>query len=416
MAANVNPAIPQAEEYEYTPQDTGATASQGTIALNSNTIIPVPKNWQKIFNLQNNPNAEQDSFITFEAFSPPTLNYFKQVLSGQPAYGFKPMARRGAYKFFIPNNEISETINHSYSNDASTFQTAMNNINTGVQSVTNAWANFLTGSDHGTVFDAPFLWKNAERRKFQIILDLFAYDNLNDDIYTPILFFRKNSYPSRNGSKYGVNLGQVAGLIEYPSVFRIHGSAFETLNAQAGLNYYSLQAMNVKYNNHTKLQKNGIPMSATVSLSFEEVINIYADMFDSLPVRKSVQSYGTGQNAGQGVVSPNSIQGTDIKKIVGAITSQNGETSALTNDITFDVPLEDVGERVGEINDLLIDSTNSQDIPTNNIPTSPLPNGVTQVITEIIKESSLYQKVIGLTELNPAHLLEVELILRKRRD
>jgi hypothetical protein len=419
-------------------------------STNNTNIIPVPRNWQKIFNIGDNPNAEQDSFLKFEAFTPPTINYVRQIGVGDPPYTFKDMISKGGYKFFHPNNQISETINHKYGNDTSTFQTAMNFYNNKAKSVTNAIQQFITGSDHGTVYDAPFLWSSADRRRFTITLDLFAYDNLNDDIYSPIMFFRKFSYPDRTGST-GV---KVLGNIVYPCVFKISGGAFERLSAISEYQYYTLMNLDVKYNEHTKFFKTGIPMSASLSLTFEEVINIYADMFQTIDPEIKIT------NTKAYIPSLEQAQKTDLNKFnkntkngknKNEALPQEHKTEVLTIDKT-NLHYQEIGngditgivQNAGEKQDRYyeVKDINPDNTPLEQTSTSPsnldtlerfavqrtqvgqlvknaipvLKAEVTSAITNIIQKSAIYKTIDTILNTDPRHFLEVKAITKGSRN
>jgi hypothetical protein len=357
----------------------------------------VPFNYAKIFKVEDSVNYEKFNFLKFEAFSAPTVNYGRQQVFGAPPYTFKPNERKGSYKFLHPNTEITENISHNYSNDTSTFATALNKFNTNLTSVINSWTQFGSASDKGAVYDAPFLWKDAQRRTFTVTLDLFAYSDMDKDIYEPIMWFRKNSY-ARRGLTEKDNVKSL-GFIKYPSVFKITGGAFEKFNANKKYNYYSLKNISVRYNAMSKFHKDGIPMTATVSLTFDEVINIYADMFGDL---------------GENVVITETLNGNffDVseaqKKNIGDIQNnwkggdgrvgQKKLTSEQKMDINYNVPLTDIqNERYAEV-----DKINPTTLPFQNLPS-------------IVKGTYIYQKADALLNSNPValaqHTLEVKNVL-----
>ena len=356
-------------------------------------ITEVPKDWQKIFRTSKNLHNDKN-FISFEAFQPPSINYLQEMYNNTPPYTFSNQRIEG-YKFLHPNSEISESINHLYSDDTSTFAQGMNSGIGNFASVVGAISQGGTGSTSGVVYNKPLLWKSASRRRFEIILELFAYNDMDEDIYKPIMFFRKNSYPVRGlsggdkenfGGKaqefFKLNKLSVLGLITYPAVFKITGGAFETFQASISTkeskgtkraqdiwNFYNLINMNVKFNNSTKFFKEGIPMSATVALSFEEVVNIYGDMFESATINVNVKSSDIGTGFDADSISSNAIQTDDIKKFskdivtdkTGAYKPKN-DINELIYNVTDDVKAH---ERIIEIEKLTkkITSDTGQKIP-----------------------------------------------------
>ena len=421
------------------------------------SIEIVPKNYNKIF-----PWASQndDNFLMFEAHLPPTINYYNQITGtgSKGPYNFSGsglVSGKHTYKFLHPSSEITEVINHDYSNDSSTFQTAMIKWNNAVKSIATSVQQLVSGSTHGAVFDAPFIWNKADRRQFSINLELFAYTDLNADIYEPIAFFRKNSYPNRESGTQNVFTGERSssdttslGFIGYPSIFKITGGAFKAFRthtaSEKDSSFYSLINMNVKYNSSTKFFKEGLPMSATLSLTFQEVINAYADNFLDLEETTSV-TIVDGESFAK---IKDELQIVDIQKI-GKKNLRSSEgfgkggakklTLEQNMDVKYNVKDTEDGnnrnKRYWEVDDinptntpfitlqtseenLSVDSSifgnslsNTQLVKTAKNIVPILKAEATSAITAMVQKSSLYKKVDDFLNTDPRHEAEVKDIL-----
>jgi len=256
----------------------------------SSTFPTVPRNYQQLLRIETPTENEigeiyeEDLFITFEAFPPPSIRYLSTFLKGATSpYTFNQSSTLGGYRFLHPNQEISERITHAYNADSSTYASAVNNIMDKGVSVVNAWKQIMNDSTEGAVYDAPVIWASSERREFNIVLNLFAYNDVEEDIYGPIRFFRKHSYPTKNGVGVGVlgtSTGKRLGTITYPSVFKISGGAFDTLNANQSINFFNLTNMSVNFNDTIKFMRRGTPMQAKLSLTFQECLKMYSNWLD----------------------------------------------------------------------------------------------------------------------------------------
>ncbi len=386
---------------------------------------------------------------------PPTINYVSQISTGDPPYSFnQQIDSKGGYKFFLPNTPIDETIAHKYTADSSTYATAANKANTWAKSVTSAGIETSSLGTRGAVYDAPLLWTSADRRRFSITLDLFSYDNLNDDIYLPIMFFRKFSYPDREGTT-GI---KILGNILYPCVFKITGGAFDRLSAVKEYQYYTLVNMSVKYNSHTSFFKKGIPMSATLILGFEEVINIYADMFQKIEtditIRDTKRYTPTIEEAQQTSLdkfkknvkeaSPpvyKSLSKDEVNNIINIDAYNTTKVSTKTHlkvdngDIT-EVVADDTekGNRFYEIKNINPDNTKMVSTSTspsnlstperfalqrtqavkllkNAIPT--LKAEAISAITNIVQKSAIYKTIDTILNTDPRHYYEVKKITKR---
>lgn len=260
--------------------------------IQESTFQTVPDNYQELLRLdipkvnEIGEIYEEDLFITFEAFPPPQISYLSTFLQGSTSpYRFAQSSSLGGYRFLHPNQEISERISHSYNADSSTFASAVNNMLDKGVSVVNAWKQFTSTGTEGAIYDAPVIWASTERREFNIVLNLFAYNDVEKDIYGPIRFFRKHSYPRKTGSGEGApgilsEIGKRLGTIRYPAVFKISGGAFDTLNANNDINFFNLTNMTVNFNDTIKFMRRGTPMQAKLSLTFQECLKMYSNWLD----------------------------------------------------------------------------------------------------------------------------------------
>lgn len=281
----------------------------------------VPKNWNKLLRLNLNSGfnditgeftspsvssgvlgtegtiKEDDLFLHFQVYPHPKIKYEDRYIKGQLPYEFSnsPIDSE-SYKFLHPNSDLHERIVHTYNSDNTTFASAMGRITDLINSVVSANVSAFNRGTKASVYDVPVMWSNTERREFTININLFVYDDIEKDVYEPIRWFRKHSYPTLNQAKdikdsgkfienaksniEQVSLASRLGIIDMPHVFRISGGAFKTLQSVSRYNYYNLVNINIDYNDKGKFFIQGFPMFATLQLTFQEAIKMYSDMFD----------------------------------------------------------------------------------------------------------------------------------------
>lgn len=381
----------------------------------------VPKNWSKIFNIDTallKPQAINDMFISFTAYTSPEVS-LKNVGKSDVYNTTKVSKVADEYKFFYPKDNITESINHIYGDNSGKLLESISGIRQKIGGLAGSVLQVSSGATKGSLLEEPFIYTKTERRTFSINLSLFAYDDLDADIYDPIKFFRKFSYPTRiKEGEGGTIIGKLPGGIIHPNVFKITGGIFKTNQIED--NFCILNDMNVDYNTDIKFLKEGYPMQANLTLNFTELNQMYADKFDDKKINVRI----TDVELAQGTGLDDTIFGPTKPPWVESIkTMQNKSTLSRPQ---IDMP-EDTRNIQEKLKDKAVDSVKEIKPKLEEmVKQSPLYRRATHLpetvdselrgkIDNIIKTSPLYKKVIGITEIDPLHLAEVKGILRKIR-
>jgi len=237
----------------------------------------VPKDWATMFGVDKakNPNFFSSNFTTFEAYSPPEVQYWMNALS-EP-YIFSKSDLLGSYAIYLPATPLIETIQHTYGS-GSTYDMAMGAFKSALAGVGNAAMSFKSSGQKGVLYDAPKIYEESTRRTFDVQIDLSAYDDMDKDIYNVISFFRRFSYPKR--------IGHYLGRIEMPAVFKIHGGVWSTF--QSAENFYIIENMSVTYGDKIKLMKYGMPMQAGMTIKFTEILPATRERFSQAKVKYGI--------------------------------------------------------------------------------------------------------------------------------
>jgi len=226
----------------------------------------------------------RQNFITFTAYSSPTINTAAvdtQTLLSHPGQ------RLESWSFLWPRTGFKENITHVYGTDrGNIIAEILAGLATGAKTVKGTVTGLvnLLGKKPtmNTLREDPIFFQRTERRKFDITLNLYALTaldsagnlDLNSDIYMPIQFFKKYSHPDlpSGGSKIGTTF-------KYPSTFTISGGLFDNQSfmpqkTKTSRGQLLLSSMSVDYNPEVKfLDPFGLPVSAILNLSFEEIIS-----------------------------------------------------------------------------------------------------------------------------------------------
>lgn len=353
----------------------------------------VPKSWSSMLGIDTakNPNAINELFLTISVYAAPKI---KITNTGkEDMYEFSSAENKVAeYKFYYPKDNIQEDIKHVFVDNTSKLQEIFNDARGTAAAGINLAAQVSSSSTQGALMEEPFIYAKSERRSFSLNLALVAYSDLDADIYDPIRFFRKYSYPRK---------GRGVGHIHYPHIFRLDGGPFRT--NQASDSFYVLEDISISYHDDIKMLKGGHPMQANLTLGFTELVMMYADKFDERPVNVKITETAREKGSGLG--------GADIPDYQGIEDMTKPSSNAIPKDA------EKVGGNILDAAKDTIEDTikstrvynmvsNAKDIIYSEAKTA---------ITEQIKESSLYQKYQTLLESDPRHLDEVRRILRKIR-
>lgn len=340
-----------------------------------NTIANrVPRNWASMLGIDNtiSPNAADEMFINFTSYKPAKITW-KSVLKSQ-MLDLEGSSRIESYSFFYPKDNIQEQIKHTYSDNASKLAEAKQ----GITNLVSGAVKVVTGGTSGALAEEPFLYTNTERRNFSINLPLFGYDDLEEDIYKPIRFFRKYSYPRKEG------------IIQYPHMFKITGGLFNT--NQSPDSFYMLEDFQIDYSPDVKFLIGGFPVQANLTLGFTELTMRFANDFDEEPINVKVTQSGN-------------VAGLQRNQL-GYSEDISSPTSSLSSDLNVNSGHQKV------IDNLVKNSQLGRRV--SNL-TGTVEEAITDKVSQIVRESSLFKKIDATTNIDPLHLIEVREILQKIR-
>jgi len=408
-----------------------------------------PKNWAKMFGIDTSINQNTDNlFMTVEAFTTPSIRYFDLHSWGtespydfaacQPAKG--PDGNPAdTWKIWWPKESLKESVRHDYSENSSSFDTAMNDIKENVASVVKAPAHIMNKSTGSLVYDAPMVWSKTPRRDFSMVIHLLAYDDMDSDVYDLLKFFRNNSYSTRTGNKFN--------MVDYPSVFKITGGVWNIIQ-NPECPYYTLRMVDITYGEQVQFLKGGLPMSATLNLTFTESNVIFKDMFDKKRVNISVKGLTDGSNAAG--EADEKAQRQTIRKIQRKFGSNNGDYPVNLGNGMVDGadtdPFNAQRETMFDMQKGIVRAKGfvplASPVPEKKAQsasgTAPSPYAavlktiakqllvraaqnakniiIAQVkskITELIQKSKLYKKITSVTDIDPRHRVEVKSKMKK---
>lgn len=249
-----------------------------------------PSQWKNLF-----PNAKQDrDFINITAWESPKIDY--ATLSTQGA--FTPTSIKDNYMFFYPRNTIREDISHNYGVIESTVHSIL--------STGKDWAgkflssveqvkNQFSGTSQGILIEQPTYFLNSNKRKFDMIIDLYQTGDIEQDIYRPITFFKKYSHATKVQPK--TSAGQAVSdrvvTIKFPSTFTISGGVFNRLASDITKNHFVLLGMSTEFNPDLQfVDEEGLPVHARLTLSFEEIQSLLSEDWDDLKKIGSITEAG----------------------------------------------------------------------------------------------------------------------------
>ena len=156
-----------------------------------------PKNWNQYFEgSEDVAKFVPNNFITFTTFVDPIINY--STTSTQES--IRPGRQSDSFSFFFPRTSVSEDVKHNYNNDQGFVAEILNklkDIEVGIARGIEHVGNIVDGSNrpggsHKILIEEPTYFSNTERRVFNLTLDLYDFGNIQEDIYNPILFFKKH--------------------------------------------------------------------------------------------------------------------------------------------------------------------------------------------------------------------------------
>ena len=152
----------------------------------------VPKSWASMLGIDTakNKTASTDLFLTFSVYPAPKIKITNSTKDDM--YEFSSNENKVAeYKFYYPRDNIQEDIKHIYADDTSKLQEMFNDARGAAATGINLAAQVTSDSTRGALMETPSIYAKSERRSFSINLPLIAYNDLEEDIYGPIRFFRK---------------------------------------------------------------------------------------------------------------------------------------------------------------------------------------------------------------------------------
>lgn len=355
-----------------------------TIKSTDTSTTFIPDNWAVMLGINktkyekdsNSNSFEEDMFLSFTCYQCPIASFIN--LSVTDAYEMSNMQKLGTYKFLHPSGSLQEKIKHTYDNGSLLYQAWSGLVNT-AGGVLNSLVS-ATSTQRGIILEKPEFYSESERRTFNITLNLFGYNNLKNDIYGAINFFRNNSYPERyKGTAY----------IEYPSVFKISGGAFNT--NQSSHTYFRLKDMDITYNDKQPYFKGGLPIQATLSLQFQELGQMFYDSFV------------------EGKVSV-SIAYEEAEKEIGLYRFEYDKTIEIPSTTQFQPSIGTKFAGNSLLENIEGKITNSALAKRLNNISGTLDNLVQNKINSIITSSSIYKKITDIINIDPIHTLEINKI------
>lgn len=405
-----------------------------------------------------NPNIENDMFVTFECWTAPVIRYLTQAMSHGEPYDFSQSKRIGGYKVWMPHEEIKELIQHTYGTGASVYdEMASETMGTIAAGMRYAYhANPSTGGTKGPIYDAPKIWKEVNRRQFDMNIALFAHDDLDKDVYDVIRFFRNNSYPTRindHAIASELTIGTF-NTVSYPPYWRIGGGPWRFINNRQ--NYFSLEEVEVTYAGKVKLVRQGYPLEANLRLKFVEAIPMTKDMFDETNVNIMISQRNTTNTGFEGAGGIENGKKQEIARIIKRNTITNPSTQSPGLKASYNTNLS-TGDTVGaDVEPLLVNWSRKVPPITSIAPSKGvqqvtgaptagadsvvkaflkqqiLPHGdiysrlvgnlerrvitlVQTKISQIIQESRLFKKITSITDIDPVLRAEVLSKLKKVR-
>lgn len=244
-----------------------------------NFITPV--NWMTMFDVGGGESSSffQKNFITFTAYDPPNINYV--ATSSRDA--MQPSGnRKDSYSFYYPKNSIKEDTTHAFSANegllADTLKSGLGIAKEALIGINVVGAVTGTGKGlrtTGILSDEATYFTHTEKRKFSIILDLYSTSNTQEDIYRPLLFFKKYSHAISV-------IDKGPDIIRFPSTFTITGGVFSNPAVMphvkgSGLPFHLvLKNISVEYNTDVQfLDSLGYPLQARLALDFEEIKTLF---------------------------------------------------------------------------------------------------------------------------------------------
>lgn len=387
----------------------------GAQVENFNSIITVPRNWQKMFGTDN-PEDINNMFLSISAYTTPTINYLTTDITN--VYAFEKVSQFvGGYRFYYPKDNIQENIRHIYSESNSKFGEAIMEIRGGITKNMTSAVQAVQSTTQGVLNEEPHIYNKSSRRVFSLNIPLIAYDDLDKDIYDITRFFRRLSYPRKAKDAFAKNL---VNTIEYPHVFKIRGGLFDTnqpvVDGKYG-SFFVLEEFTIDYSPEVKLLKDGVPMQAMLTLMFTELNLVFGDDFDSPPVNVNVSYSGKGENRVP-------LIGKDQQAFIDKITkkSRKQQPDPVANPTALPRKLDSKSRPTNDepanksladnIRDRLKNSRLAKRI--NNLPET-VEKAVLNEVRKTIQSSTLYKKVTAITDIDPVHRLEVRNILKKTR-
>ncbi len=265
-----------------------------------------PKNWAKMFpGTDGASDFVKKNFIKFTAYSSPGIRYEATSTQGATIPG-SPL---GSYSFYYPKNTIREEISHDYSPLEGAYadtlragkELAVDAVRGGI-----AIANIGKNTSHGVLTEEPTYFLKSEKRRFDMTIDLYSISttSANDDVYNPILFFKRYSHARRGGSIGGSwdipfterTINARIDTIHFPGTFVLSGGMFES-PALSPVNddkkHLVLRNMSVEYNPEIQfVDESGYPVHARMTLSFEEIQSLMQEDWAGTPLKESISVTG----------------------------------------------------------------------------------------------------------------------------
>lgn len=247
-----------------------------------------PKNYGDLF-----PSAKTDSvsffeknFITFKAYSSPSINYLATSTQGAN----RPGKLLEEFSFFYPKDSIREQVTHNYGALEGGYADLLKlGKSTEIQFAKGLTAakNIISKGSRVILDEEPAYFLHTNKRRFDIILDLYTTTNTQEDVYEPVLFFKRNSHAVNPNT-----LGNIT-VVSQPGTFRIVGGLFNhpAMRPVAdSRGHLVLIDMTIEYNPDIKfIDSLGLPVQARLSLTFEELQSLFGSDWSGGQLKTSVE-------------------------------------------------------------------------------------------------------------------------------
>jgi hypothetical protein len=250
-----------------------------------NIINISPKNWKTLFPGTEGEDFLDKNFLRISAYDSPVVNY----LATSTQDSVKPSSKvLETWYFYMPKNSIREETSHSFSASEGALA---DTLRKGKSIAIEAGRTFEKGK---TVIDSvrgksskpanvlteePTFFEKTEKRKFDLILNLYGTSDVEAEIYNAIRFFKKNSHAGFKGHSKGTT------SITFPGTFTINGRLFDhpaMAPVQQNRRHLILKNMVTEYNSEINFidDVTGLPIEARLTLQFEEVNSLLSNDWD----------------------------------------------------------------------------------------------------------------------------------------